>query len=67
MKYILSIIVDFQIQFNSIDFSYPGGSTDTDEALNLVRTSMLTPARGLRVEATQVVLVIVDGKYRQAC
>lgn len=41
---------------------YVGGTTHTDDALELVRTSILTTNRGDRAYAENVVIVLSDGR-----
>lgn len=41
---------------------YTAGSTNTDQALELVATHVLTPAGGARKEVAHVVIVVTDGQ-----
>ncbi|XP_005097977.1 cartilage matrix protein [Aplysia californica] len=41
---------------------YTGGGTNTDDALKLVKNSVLTPKHGVRSNVPHVVIVITDGR-----
>ncbi|XP_025089511.1 collagen alpha-6(VI) chain-like [Pomacea canaliculata] len=51
-----------QIQKAIKAIEYTAGSTNTDQALELVATHVLTPAGGARKEVAHVVIVVTDGQ-----
>jgi len=55
-----STVDDVQNAISSL--TYSGGSTRTDEALEYVRTTMLTTSNGDRSDVPNVVVVFTDGK-----
>jgi len=57
-----STVADVQAAIDAL--AYTGGGTKTDQALNYVRTDMLTSASGDRPDVPNVVIVITDGKSK---
>ena len=49
----------------SLFFSYPTGNTLTYDALSFARTDMFRERNGMRPNASQIAIVITDGKYRR--
>jgi collagen type VI alpha len=47
---------------NALNLRFTGGTTNTAEALRIVRQSMFTPENGDRPEAINVLLLLTDGK-----
>jgi len=54
------------VQSAILALNYPGGATNTGGALEYVRTTMLTPAAGDRVNVPNVIAVLTDGQSNDA-